>query len=93
VSATIQCHPKALLTCECIHYRDELRAARYSALADAEGFPEICYALESLGLRLLGKKGSLKDYEKKLSEIANASVVLTEIAKLNPILQWIRTAF
>ena len=36
-----------------MHYRDRFREARYAALADAEGFEAICFALEALGLRLL----------------------------------------
>ena len=30
---------------ERIYYRDQLRAGRYAALADAEGFYSICFAL------------------------------------------------
>ena len=30
-----------------LHYRDGLRAARYAALADADGFEAICFALEA----------------------------------------------
>lgn len=30
---------------ECVFYRDQLRAGRYAALADAEGFHSICFAL------------------------------------------------
>ena len=42
---------------ERLHHRDQLRDARYAALADAEGFPIICFALEALGVRLLRCKG------------------------------------
>ena len=45
---------------ERVHYRDRFREARYAALADAEGFGAICFALEALGLRLLGKQGVLE---------------------------------
>jgi hypothetical protein len=44
---------------EALFYRDRLRAARYSALADAEGFLEICFAIESLGIRLLKQQATL----------------------------------
>lgn len=37
---------------ERIHYRDLLREARYGALADAEGFQQMCFAIEALGKRL-----------------------------------------
>lgn len=47
-------------------YRDRLRAARYAALADSEGFDEICFAVESLGMRLLEKQAALgKGYPPK----------------------------
>lgn len=36
---------------ERIHYRDLLREARYGALADAEGFQQMCFAIEALGKR------------------------------------------
>lgn len=37
---------------ERMYYRDQLRSARYAALADAEGFQSVCYALEALGMRV-----------------------------------------
>lgn len=43
-------------------YRDRLRKARYAALADAEGFSEICFTLEQLGVRLTGKANGLGNY-------------------------------
>lgn len=44
---------------ERLFYRDRLRAARYAALADSEGFEHVCFAVESLGMRLLGKQAAL----------------------------------
>lgn len=44
---------------ERLFYRDRLRSARYAALEDAEGFGEICFALEALGLRLLSRQEAL----------------------------------
>lgn len=69
---------------ECRHYRDQLRAARYSALADAEGFEEICFALEALGLRLLGQQGDLGKYEDRIGFYARMSPVLNDLAKSKP---------
>lgn len=66
------------------HYRDELRAGRYAALADAEGFEQICFALEALGLRLLGKEGDLGQYEHRIGSYARLSPVLTELAGTHP---------
>ena len=59
----------------------QLRAARYAALADAEGFSDICFALEALGMRLLGRKAELGKYEKGLAELATKSVVLTTLSE------------
>ena len=68
---------------ECLHYRDEFRAARYAALADAESFSEICFALESLGIRLLGRQGDLGAYESLIGAYALQSPIFKHIAK-NP---------
>lgn len=65
---------------ERLYYRDELRAARYSALADSEGFGEICFAIEALGLRLYGKEAALGPYFDVIKELANDSVVLMSLA-------------
>jgi hypothetical protein len=66
---------------ECLHYRDQLRAARYAALADAEAFSEICFALEALGLRLLGRQGDLGAYEERISVYALKSPVFNGLSK------------
>ena len=58
---------------ELAHYRDRLRAARYAALADAEGFEEICYALEALGVRLLNRKGTMESYKLPILTLGRAS--------------------
>lgn len=54
---------------ESLFYRDQLRAARYTALADAEGFAEICFAVEALGMRLLGKQAVLSRYKSKIQAL------------------------
>lgn len=72
-------HP-SLERIERLHYRDQLRAARYTALADAEGFGDICFALEALGLRLLGKRGDMGRYEEKLGILADDSVILSQLS-------------
>lgn len=55
---------------ESLFYRDRLRSARYAALADAEGFSEICFAVEALGMRLHGKQADLGGYEDEVKELA-----------------------
>jgi hypothetical protein len=65
---------------ERLYHRDQLRSARYAALADAEGFHEVCFALEALGLRLLGKKADLGNYRKPIGELAKSSVVLSVLS-------------
>lgn len=69
---------------ERLYHRDQLRAGRYAALADAEGFLAICFALEALGLRLLGKKADLGKYEPKLRELSQGSVVLSALTEEHP---------
>lgn len=69
---------------ESMHYRDQLRAARYAALADAEAFGDICFALEALGLRLLGQQGDLKAYEDRIGLYASMSPVLSDLARAMP---------
>lgn len=69
---------------ERLYHRDELRAGRYAALADAEGFHAICFALEALGLRLNGRKAALGDYKTALSDLARSSVVLSQLSESHP---------
>ena len=93
-------YPPPLLWHERLYHRDQLRAARYSALADAEGFHSVCFALEALGLRLLGEKAELGKYEPKLRELSQESVVLTEMStcyagifsKFSPLFDLVRSA-
>ncbi|MES2978021.1 MAG: hypothetical protein V4731_06335 [Pseudomonadota bacterium] len=63
-----------------MHYRNQLRTARYAALADAESFSEICFALEALGLRLLGEQATLERYKNRIAQYALQSPVLNELA-------------
>lgn len=74
-------YPPTLQRFERLHHRDQLRAARYAALADAEGFSAICFALEALGLRLFRKKGDLGKYKLDLERLADDSVVLSELSR------------
>lgn len=64
---------------ECRHYRDNFRAARYAALADAEGFESICFALEALGLHLMGREGDLGQYQDYIKAYASKSSVFAEL--------------
>lgn len=75
---------RELLPEECLHYRDLFREARYAALADAEGFGAICFALESLGLRLLGEQATLERYKRRIADRALKSLVLAELATSHP---------
>jgi hypothetical protein len=69
---------------ERVHYRDRFREARYAALADAEGFGAICFAVEALGLRLLGEQATLERYKPRIAACALQSPVLTELAVTLP---------
>ena len=77
-------YPPTLQWHERLYHRDQLKAGRYAALADAEGFHVMCFALEALGLRLLGKKADLGKYEPKLLELSQESVVLSELSTDHP---------
>ena len=69
---------------ERIHLRDRLRSARYSALADAEGFLDVCYAIESLGMRLHGVQGTLHDYWPAVRKLADYSPVFKTLPGTHP---------
>jgi len=75
---------RELETLERLFYRDRLREARYAALADAEGFGAICFALESLGLRVHGRQEALFLYMGSIERYARQSLVLTELAASEP---------
>lgn len=68
-------HASELQPAERIALRDRLRAARYAALADAEGFHEVCYAVEALGMRLHGAEGTLYSYWPSLRSLAKHSAL------------------
>ncbi|MBV7457912.1 hypothetical protein KW843_25790 [Acidovorax sp. sif1233] len=70
---------------ERLFYRDRLRSARYAALEDAEGFEEICFALEALGLRLLGKQEALGLYRDQIALQANRALVFSELPGAFPL--------
>lgn len=75
---------RELLPEECLHHRDRFREARYAALADAEGFGAICFALESLGLRLWGEQATLERYRRRIADRALKSHVLADLARSHP---------
>ncbi|WP_455926762.1 hypothetical protein [Pseudomonas capeferrum] len=77
-------HSKLMQWSERIYHRDQLRSGRYAALADSEGFLGICFALEALGLRLLGVQADLGKYKDSLRALSRDSVVLTDISRSNP---------
>lgn len=61
---------------ERIHFRDRLRAGRYAALADAEGFQQICFAVEALGKRLNPGAVGLGNCQQALEHLARQARVL-----------------
>jgi hypothetical protein len=65
-----------LTDAERIHFRDRVREARYTALADAEGFQQICFALEALGKRLDPKADGLGKCRQPLEHLARRAGVL-----------------
>jgi len=71
---------------ERLHYRDRLKSARYSALADAEGFGEICFAIEALGLRLRGQEATMGKYAEQFRPLAHESTALSSLPNDFPVL-------
>ncbi|HMN92215.1 MAG TPA: hypothetical protein PKC60_03195 [Hydrogenophaga sp.] len=59
-------------------FRDRLREARYAALADAEGFSQMCFAIESLGKRLNPKARGMADCQNVLKRLAQTSALLPD---------------
>ncbi len=60
-------------------YRDQLRSARFVALADAEGFQAVLHSLELIGQQLVGEVRDLGGYEDELSSLADASPLSADI--------------
>lgn len=54
---------------ERLFYRDKLRLARYAALADAESFQQICFAIEALGKRLAPGETGLGNFRPCLKRL------------------------
>lgn len=71
--------PPELTWQERLHYRDRFRAARYAALADAEGFGDICFAIEALGLRLRGEEAVMGLYAEQIRPLACSSTILSSM--------------
>lgn len=68
-----------LLPVERIALRDRLRSARYAALANAEGFHEVCYAIEALGMRLHGAESTLNGYLPSVRSLAGYSPLFRDL--------------
>lgn len=71
---------------QAFHYRNELRTARAAASADSEGFRELLFALERIGMALIGKIGDLGKYRAAFVEVAAASSLSTDLPRDFP--QW-----
>lgn len=64
---------------ERLFFRDRLREARYAALADAEGFQQMCFAIEALGKRLNPKANTLGQCRHVLQSLARQSTLLPDV--------------
>jgi CBS domain-containing protein len=70
---------------ECRHYRDRLRDARLAALADAEGFHQVCFAVEGLGLHLAGQESTMGGmYRSAILDLAREASVWADLAANYP---------
>jgi predicted transcriptional regulator len=65
-------------------FRDELRAARAAALADAEGFSDVIRVIELLGQHLEKKARGLSDYKKRVSGVASQSPLFSTVPSCWP---------
>lgn len=62
---------------EIVDFRNHLRAARYSALADAESFQQMCFAIEALGKRLNPKAVGLAECQASLKKLVQDAGLLS----------------
>jgi CBS domain-containing protein len=69
---------------ETVRFRDQFRQARSAAFRDAEGFAEIIYVLERLGMFLLGKAAGLGAFTEPLAKLAANSPLALDTAKAHP---------
>ncbi|MEQ1761419.1 MAG: hypothetical protein ABL986_24175, partial [Vicinamibacterales bacterium] len=69
---------------QALHFRDALRDARAVALADAEAFDELLFAIERLGRYIHGQHGNLGIYRAGLQRLAAASPLAETLPKLLP---------
>jgi CBS domain-containing protein len=64
-----------------IYFRDEFRTAVAAAQSDAEGFQEIIFTTERLGLTLTGKIGDLGKYKDAINRLVSESSPREYVAK------------
>jgi hypothetical protein len=69
---------------EALHFRDQFRQARATALRDAEAFEEIVFVLERMGSFLTGKIQALGRYEAAISAVSLQSPLAAEIPDHQP---------
>lgn len=67
-----------------LYFRDRLRSARYKALADSEGFSQMCYVIEELGSYLFPRGGGLGGYKPKIRGLLQANMQFLNITKTFP---------
>lgn len=83
----------ALCPEERLFFRDRLREARYAALADAEGFQQMCFAIEALGKRLAPKATGLEACRNKLQQLAHKSALLPQSSNEQRAIKTFRALF
>jgi len=67
-----------------LHFRDALRESRAVALADAEGFDPLLFAIERLGRYVYGENANLGAYQGGLEQLAAASPLAETIPLVHP---------
>ena len=76
-----------------VYFRNMFREARAAALADAEGFQEILFAIERLGCLLLGRQGDLGVYEDRILAFLAENGVTVAASSGNGVHSSIRTLY
>jgi hypothetical protein len=67
-----------------LHFRDELKAGRATALADAEGYPHLLFAVERLGKLLAGSAATLGPMKPSMYRLASLSPLADALPAAHP---------
>ncbi|MBX2928802.1 MAG: CBS domain-containing protein [Saprospiraceae bacterium] len=72
---------KSITKEQALYFKRMFRHARSTAMDDAEGFQEIVFAIERLGMQLYGKSGNLGAYKKSIGDLTVGILEKSEFDK------------